>query len=141
MTPDTRPMIEWIRDNREAGLTGAEIGVNHGLNAEYIRNTLKVVVLYLVDAVDYGINGLMVGYSNDIVKKFQDGWLDFVYIDANHQYEYVLEDIKLWTPKVKKGGVIGGHDYHSSAGVKQAVNEVYKDFYQEKEDWWVIKNG
>jgi hypothetical protein len=42
---------------------------------------------------------------------FEDESLDFVYIDANHAYDYVVEDIKLWHPKVKKGGYLLGHDY------------------------------
>ena len=42
---------------------------------------------------------------------FPDGSLDFVYIDANHTYEAVTEDIKIWYPKVKSGGILAGHDY------------------------------
>ena len=42
---------------------------------------------------------------------FEDKSLDFVYIDANHAYDYVVEDIKLWYPKVKHGGYLMGHDY------------------------------
>ena len=42
---------------------------------------------------------------------FPDGTLDFVYIDANHTYEAVLNDIALWYPKVKSGGILAGHDY------------------------------
>ncbi len=41
----------------------------------------------------------------------EDESLDFMYIDANHYYESVKEDINKWYPKVKKGGVFGGHDY------------------------------
>ena len=37
--------------------------------------------------------------------------LDFVYIDANHEFKYVVEDIYEWSKKVRKGGVISGHDY------------------------------
>ena len=40
-----------------------------------------------------------------------DGSLDFVYIDANHTYQAVKDDIRLWYPKVKSGGIIMGHDY------------------------------
>jgi predicted O-methyltransferase YrrM len=40
-----------------------------------------------------------------------DGSLDFVYIDANHTYNAVKEDINLWYPKVKSGGIVMGHDY------------------------------
>lgn len=42
---------------------------------------------------------------------FEDNSLDFVYIDANHAYEFVRQDINLWFPKVKKGGMVMGHDY------------------------------
>lgn len=42
---------------------------------------------------------------------FQDNSLDFVYIDANHAYDYVMEDMEKWYPKVKKGGYLIGHDY------------------------------
>jgi len=42
---------------------------------------------------------------------FRNESLDFVYIDANHAYDYVVEDIEYWFPKVKKGGYLMGHDY------------------------------
>jgi hypothetical protein len=42
---------------------------------------------------------------------FQDNSLDFVYIDANHAYDYVVQDINTWYPKVKKNGYLLGHDY------------------------------
>ena len=42
---------------------------------------------------------------------FADGSLDFVYIDANHSYDSVCEDIDIWYPKVRKGGFLCGHDY------------------------------
>jgi predicted O-methyltransferase YrrM len=44
-------------------------------------------------------------------KEFKDGSLDFVYIDANHVAEAVTEDLTVWTPKVKSGGIVSGHDY------------------------------
>jgi hypothetical protein len=42
--------------------------------------------------------------------------LDFVYIDGDHRYESVLRDITVWEPKVRKGGIIGGHDYNKKKG-------------------------
>lgn len=42
---------------------------------------------------------------------FEDEYFDFVYIDADHTYEGVLADLQAWYPKVKMGGIIGGHDY------------------------------
>ena len=50
-------------------------------------------------------------WSIDAVKDFEDESLDFVYIDCNHALEYVIEDISIWSKKVKKGGIISGHDF------------------------------
>ena len=42
---------------------------------------------------------------------FQNNSLDFVHIDANHSYESTKEDIELWYPKIKNGGIFSIHDY------------------------------
>jgi predicted O-methyltransferase YrrM len=56
-----------------------------------------------------------------------DGSLDFVFIDAGHSYNEVKEDIRVWYPKVKEGGVLSGHDYedpnHPFPDIKKAVDE------------------
>lgn len=49
--------------------------------------------------------------SMDALADFEDESLDFVYIDANHGFRYVADDLWEWTKKVKKGGVMSGHDY------------------------------
>lgn len=49
--------------------------------------------------------------SMEAALDFDDESLDFVYIDGNHQFKYVAEDLTEWSKKVKKGGVICGHDY------------------------------
>lgn len=49
--------------------------------------------------------------SMEAVKDFEDGSLDFVYIDGNHNFKYFTEDLWEWSKKVRKGGVISGHDY------------------------------
>jgi hypothetical protein len=60
---------------------------------------------------------------------FRPGQLDFVYIDAQHHYEAVKEDIELWYPKLTRGGILAGHDYldgslsNGEFGVKRAVDE------------------
>jgi hypothetical protein len=64
-------------------------------------------------------------------KKVADGSLDFVYIDARHDYESVLEDLNAWFRKVKPGGIFAGHDYvdgmlpQGDFGVKSAVDEFF----------------
>lgn len=50
-------------------------------------------------------------FSEDAVKDIKDESLDFVYIDANHKYDYVKKDIEIWCKKIRKGGIISGHDY------------------------------
>jgi len=69
--------------------------------------------------------------SVEAVKEFRDESLDFVYIDANHSYEHVIEDLTIWSQKVRVGGIIGGHDYDRYKtthfeGVIKAVNEFIK---------------
>lgn len=49
--------------------------------------------------------------SHNSVKNFLNDSLDFVYIDGNHSEHYFKQDINDWYPKIKKGGVICGHDY------------------------------
>lgn len=64
--------------------------------------------------------------SMDAVKEFADESLDFVFIDANHDYEYVVEDIAAWSKKVHPGGLVIGHDYCRNTefnfGVIEAVD-------------------
>jgi hypothetical protein len=49
--------------------------------------------------------------SEEAAREIADGSLDFAYLDAQHHYEAVRDDIALWFPKVKPGGLLGGHDY------------------------------
>ncbi len=59
---------------------------------------------------------------------FDDRSLDFVFIDADHSYEAVQEDIALWWPKVRIGGLLCGHDYDDKhPGVQKAVQEFIGD--------------
>lgn len=130
---------------------GAEIGVCDGVFSEYIYKANPGVMLFCIDTWEpykgytdykkistftkmyedakkrlepYGCI-LIKKYSMDAVKDFEDESLDFVYIDANHTYPYVKEDIREWTKKVRKGGIVSGHDYCTieGVGVKQAVDE------------------
>ncbi len=78
--------------------------------------------------------------STDAAKKYANESLDFVYIDADHTYEALKEDITAWFPKVKQGGILGGHDYcQSFPGVIKIVDEVFKSPNVEEISWWVIK--
>jgi len=49
--------------------------------------------------------------SMEAVKDFDDNSIDFVYIDGHHGFKFVTEDIYEWSKKVRRGGIISGHDY------------------------------
>lgn len=63
--------------------------------------------------------------SIEASKLYDDNSLDFVFIDASHEYEDVKEDILAWLPKVKVGGILAGHDYDTFEGVNRAVDEIF----------------
>ena len=81
--------------------------------------------------------------TNDDIK---EGELDFCYIDANHTYRFVKNDIELFYTKVKNGGVLGGHDFGAGTehgDVARAVLE-FCDKHDLKLfggvcDWWIKK--
>ena len=77
--------------------------------------------------------------TNEAVGFFKDESLDAVFIDADHSYGAVKMDIENWMPKVRKGGILAGHDYNSAwPGVIRAVNEMLPE--AEKIDYcWVKK--
>lgn len=133
---------------------GAEIGTAGGKYAEIICQASPSVTLFCVDP--YAIyNGyrdytrtdemstmrqeaherlksykveFVERFSMDALKLFDDESLDFVYIDANHEWPFVTQDIYYWSRKVKPGGIVAGHDYYRSSRrdskchVKGAVN-------------------
>ena len=64
--------------------------------------------------------------SKDAYADFADESIDFLFIDGDHTYKGMLKDLQLWHPKVKKGGIIGGHDYtETTCGVKMAVDQYF----------------
>jgi len=67
--------------------------------------------------------------SDEAASCFKDGELDFVFIDADHSYEGCLADIRRWWPKVRKRGIVSGHDFREERGygVIKAVEEFCRD--------------
>ena len=77
--------------------------------------------------------------SLEAAAQFEDNSIDFVFIDAAHEYEFVKEDIAAWYPKVKPGGLFAGHDYNWT-GVHKAVSEFsqqYNKFVYSSELCWI----
>jgi len=168
----SRPMIRFVSDNYKHDITGVEIGVQRGYHSLNMFTVLgdRLQKLYLIDpwAKDNELdkehdwfNTLPVakkvlnrykdrvvyckGFSQDekIISNIPDDSVDFVYIDGNHDYETTKQDIFNFLPKVKLGGVLGGHDMTVGApGVIQAVQEFIDETGYTLQgsafDWWVI---
>lgn len=83
------------------------------------------------------------GFSVEVAKHVPDGSLDFVYIDADHAEAAVTADLKAWTPKVRHGGVVSGHDYNLS-GVKRAVRDAcvgpVQSTNERSPSWWWVRS-
>jgi len=79
--------------------------------------------------------------SIEAVNTFEDGSCDVVFIDMDHSYEAVKQDIETWLPKVKIGGYIAGHDYTSDwQGVVKAVNEKFpQDKILKMDTCWIVQ--
>ena len=129
---------------------GAEIGVSRGRNAKNIIAAIPDVLLYGVDCyqavgqrtlgvqrrtrkimkeklsqeIDSGRFVLIRKFSMDALPDIKNESLDFVYIDADHTFDFAMQDIIAWSKKVRNGGIVSGHDYYNShkEGVGKAVN-------------------
>lgn len=151
---------------------GVEIGVQEGFYSHKILSNSNLKTLYSVDVwnwlpdnevgdtlqeqhdyrylktimrlMEFGTRSVCLKRTSEqAVNFFKDNSLDFVYIDANHDYEGVRKDIEIWWPKAKSGSIFSGHDYldgwktyviegitndgRSYFGVKEAVDEFVKE--------------
>jgi hypothetical protein len=121
---------------------GAEIGIDRGAYSQAICEYNPRLYLYSIDSwstssFEDGINQgaamqaqferhyknavnrlskynctIIRAESLDAIKRFEDNSLDFVYIDANHNFVNIASDIYRWEKKVRPGGIVSGHDYH-----------------------------
>lgn len=67
--------------------------------------------------------------GSDEARRTQDYTKDFIYIDALHDYDSVLADIQAWWPKVRKGGMLAGHDYNTRKSCNKDVKGAVRDFF------------
>jgi SAM-dependent methyltransferase len=77
------------------------------------------------------------GTSMDVVQTFEKESLDFIYIDGNHTFDFVMQDLIEWSKRVRPGGIIAGHDYYRFrwAGVVDAV-DIYTRMHRVHE-WYI----
>lgn len=87
-------------------------------------------------------------FSADAMADIEDNSIDWIYIDGNHSYEFVKEDLNGWWPKLKSGGYLCGDDYTDGEhqvevlkfGVVQAVDEFIEDRESEMNHAELIKD-
>ena len=135
----------------------AEIGVNKGKFSETILQLNNPEKLHLIDGwgssrynmnveehvrkrfaeqIEKNIVEINKGFSTNVLKNFSDCYFDWVYIDSDHGYKVTIEELNLLDEKVKKSGVIAGHDYCSRSrnkARKYGVIEAVHEFCMEKD--------
>ncbi len=123
---------------------GCEVGVLSGKHAKKMLDQNPNLHLHLVDSYKFysgipkrqndvarylpemrerlkGYNCTEhIEYSMDAVRKFKDKSLDFVYIDSNHRFDFIMQDLIEWSKKVRIGGIVSGHDYAEAGSTSQA---------------------
>lgn len=134
--------LELAKYFAERGLnTGAEIGVSDGRYSEVLCRSNPKLKLMCIDVWNNErifalAKKKLAVYNTELIrqssveaaKDVADDSLDFVFIDADHNYKSVRNDILAWVPKVKSGGIVSGHDYYvfpysRNRGVIDAVDE------------------
>lgn len=71
-------------------------------------------------------------HSHELAATFDDHYFDWVYIDGNHLYDYVLQDLRQFYPKVKVGGYLLGDDYGVTGWWDDGVTQAVDQFVTEK---------
>lgn len=157
---------------RELGYkVGAEIGTEQGKFSEEICCANPEVKLYCVDPwqaydryADHVSQSKLDGfyaeavermkrYNCEIIRKasteavgdFAECSLDFVFIDGNHHFDFVVRDIIEWSRKVRQGGMVSGHDYRQEGKEKKPIpfhviqaTNAYTDAYKIR-PWFVMR--
>jgi len=101
---------------------------------EFFKTAIKNIV-------EKGLRGkirIIKRRSDKIVTSFLDNSVDVLFVDGDHRFEAVLNDLEIWWPKLKKGGIMAGHDYGVS-GVMQALDRFKK--YNNIETVHRVKNA
>lgn len=114
--------------NKTYGYSWDDIKKQFELNTRYFNNI-----------------SLISDYSFNVADRFDDNSIDFIYLDGAHDYESVKRDLQLYLPKLKDGGIIGGHDYNPNhwPDVCKAVTEVVGNPYKIFRDtsWIYVKKN
>ena len=109
--------IDHWKDNHDTGLMGKRDSI-----FGQFKNNLDELDLWET------VHPIM-GDSAETAKYFKDGFADFVFIDACHLYSRVSKDIDAWLPKVRKDGLICGHDFEGEMFLEEGIE---RDFFKER---------
>ena len=145
----------------EKGCKVAEIGVNRGDFSELILKIAEPERLHLIDAwnsvmypesllkevegrfrkpVASGKVQIHRKLSTEAADDFEDGYFDWIYLDANHSYDSVHSELVKYAPKIRRDGTIAGHDYtqgHWEELCRYEVIEAVHEFCVENE-WELV---
>ena len=114
-------------------LSMAELGVGRAMTSTFLLELFPLLHMTFVDVGNtphiYELiqqhprrTRFLHGTTADMASQVPDNSLDLLFIDAQHTYENVSEDIRNWTPKLKDTGILSGHDFaRKFPGVEQAV--------------------
>lgn len=132
-----------LKANPQATVYGVDPFMPHNEYKDYqLKTTINAYHEEAKKLLDkYPNYRLIEKMSVEASKDFEDGSLDAVYLDGNHRYEFVVADLYAWIPKLRKGGIISGHDYvkvkrPTNTHVYQAING-YTDSYV-VEPWFLL---
>ena len=107
-----------------AGTSDSEHGEDKWIKEGKLYNKFKD---NLKEVSDYYIPLRMT--TGEASLHFPDQSIDIVYVDADHSYDGVTKDLELWTPKVKPGGIMSGHDYDIGGSAWQECRRAVDDFW------------
>jgi hypothetical protein len=100
-------------------------GTRAGSQAEMDEVYERVLQRFETEIAD-GVVVIHRSPSAEAAARFEDGSLDWVYVDGNHLYDYVRADLELFGPKLRPGGLLAGDDYGAAGwwddGVRRAVD-------------------
>ena len=105
--------------------------------SSYNQDLMDNCYLYVLDKVRDPKFKLLRLTSENASNLFSDQSIDAIFIDGDHTYEGVTNDINFWKSKIKKGGIIMGDDYNTFSDVKKAVQENFTDINIDNNCWYV----
>ncbi len=108
--------------------------VNNARQEQLYQQTMKRLGPYKHQGTELQVLRM---YTTEAAKKVPDDSIDFIYVDARHDYCGVLEDIEAWWPKLKVGGIMAGDDYLTAKEQLSLKNDVY----DANDDWAICSDG